>query len=160
MPEVRDYMSGNILTLVTKGFAALKYLKIPILGSIAKNKLNKVLVKCNPQKVDPAYTVKLIEGAEKCAVGQRVCNVLNNGADHGESVFLDELADGLVKTGKAVYVDKETAIKAITVDRKGPIILTRVSGKHMEICRSIAKNCIYWNSEKHGLKCIDRKARA
>lgn len=158
MPEVQDYMSGNILNLVNKGFAYFKYLKTPVLKIIVRKQLSKTLDKCNPLKVDVAYAVKLIEESEKCAVGQRVCNCLNNGADHGESVFLDELADGLVKVGKAVYVDKEQAVRTITVDRKGPIIVTRVSGKHSEICRTIAKNCVYWNSEKHGLKCIERKA--
>ncbi len=160
MPEVRDYESGNILKLITNGFSLFKFTKVPILGSIVKNYATTILDKCNPLKVDADHVVRLIEGAEKCAIGQRVCNELNDGADHGESVFLDELADGLVKVGKAEYVDKEKAINAITVGRKGPIMITRVSGKHMEICRSIAKNCIYWNSEKHGLKCIDRKACA
>jgi hypothetical protein len=160
MPEVRDYESGNILRLISTGFRLFRVVNVPVLGSMARKYGLSILDKCDPKKVDLGYASRLIQNADRCAVGQRVCNVLNNGADHGESVFLDELADGMVKTGKAVYVDKERAVSTIAVDRKGPIMITRVSGKHMEICRSIAKNCIYWNSEKHGLKCIDRKACA
>lgn len=95
--------------------------------------------------------------SERCAVGQRICNVLNNGADSGEPAFLDEYAAGLVQVGKASYVDKEQAIKTISENRKGPVMITKLSEKHMEICRSMPKNRIYWNAEKHELKCIRRK---
>lgn len=149
-------MSGDILKLITKGFSLFRFVKTPVVGFVVRKYAYMELNKCDPQKVDVSYACRLIENAGRCAVGQRVCNELHNGADNGESVFLDELADGLVKAGKAAYVDKRRAVETIAVDRKGPIMITRVSGKHMEICRSIAKNCIYWNSEKHGLKCITR----
>ena len=157
MPEVQDYTSGRILSLINMGFALFKFLKIPILGSAAKQYGLSILRKCDPQKVNADHVVRLIQESQNCAVGPRVCNELNNGADHGLSVFLDELAVGMAKVGKAKLTDKQTAIKAITEDRKGPIIVSKVSGKHMEICRSIPQNCIYWNSEKRGLKCIERK---
>ncbi len=156
MPEVQDYVSGNILSLIEKGFRLFRYLRIPILGLIVKKYGIKELKKCDPKKISADDAGKLIRESNRCAVAQRVCNALNGGADSGKSVFLDELAVGLVQAGKADYVEKADAIRTIVENRKGAIVITRVSGKHMEICRTIPKNCIYWNSEKHGLKCIER----
>jgi len=156
MPEVRDYASGNILALINRGFALFKYAQTPLLGPMVRGYGLKILNKCAPQKISESSAVSLIEKSDRCAVGQRVCNALHDGADHGESVFLDELAVALAEAGKAVFASKQQAINTLTDGRKGPIMITRVSGKYMEICRSIPKNCIYWNSEKHGLKCIGR----
>jgi hypothetical protein len=36
MPEVHEYMSGEILSIIKKGFRYFKLLKIPILGSNVK----------------------------------------------------------------------------------------------------------------------------
>ena len=156
MPKVQDYVSGNILCMIKKGFHFLRYLKIPVVKAVFKRRLARKLKTCDPIKIPLDEAKELIKGAHKCAVGQRVCNALNNGADFGKSVFLDELAEGLVQAGKAEYVPVADAIETIATNRMGAIIITRVSGKHMEICRTIPKNCIYWNSEKHGLKCIQR----
>lgn len=156
MLNVQDYVSGNVLSLIKKGFRLFPFLGIPIIGSVVKQYGVKKLKQCDAQKISVDNTATLITNAQRCAVGQRICNVLYDGADHGKSVFLDELADGLVHAGKAVYVEKADALRTIGVNRKGPIMISRVSGKYMEICRSIPKHCIYWNSEKHGLKCIKR----
>lgn len=156
MPRVEDYTSGNILCLIKRGFRVFTFLDVPILGLISKIYGLKALKKCRPVKISVSDTVRLINASDKCAVGQRVCNELYHGADLGESVFLDELSEGMVKAGKAGFVSKEEAVDSIITNRKGPIILTKVSGKYMEICRSLPKNCIYWNSEKNGLKCIRR----
>ena len=160
MPQVQDYVSGNILTLIKRGFRLFHCLGIPIIGSVVMQYGAKVLKQCDAQKISADHAAALITNAQRCAVGQRICNVLYDGADHGKSVFLDELADGLVHAGKAAYVEKADALRTIVENRKGPIMITQVSGKHMEICRSIPKHCIYWNSEKHGLKCIKRNCSA
>jgi hypothetical protein len=149
-------MSGNILNLINKGFGLMRYFKVPALGLIAKKYVYKELEKCDPRKIKIDHAVRLIQESRECAVGQRVCNVLHKGADSGESVFLDELAIGLAQVGKADLVSKEQAVKTIERHRQNPIMITRVSGKYLEICRSLPKNCIYWNSEKRGLRCIQR----
>lgn len=156
MPEVHEYMSGEILSIIKKGFRYFKLLNIPILGSNVKKRIFRVLRKCAPTKIKVEYAGTLIQESNICAVGERVCNQLHEEAAFGESVFLDELAKGMVEVGKARFVDKNEAIQTIEKNRKYPIIITRVSGKYMEICRTLPKQCIYWNSEKHGLKCIKR----
>lgn len=156
MPEVQDYMSGEILSIIKKGFRYFKFLKVPLIGPKVKKTIFRVLRKCSPQKINVEQASKLIQESNKCAVGERVCNILHKEAEFGESVFLDELAKGMVEVGKAKYVNKNEAIDTIMKNHKYPIIITKVSGKYMEICRSLPKNCIYWCSEKHGMKCIKR----
>ena len=157
MPEVQDYQSGEILNMVKKGFNSFKLIKTPILGAIIKNKLLKELNKCAPLKVDVDYAVELIRSSKTCAVGERVCNALHPDSQTGASVFLDELAIAMIEAGKAKAVQKDAAIATISRKSKYPIVITKVSGKYMELCRSVPKNCLYWNSEKRGLKCITRK---
>ncbi len=160
MPTINDYVSGNILNLIKRGFHLFGYVKTPLVGRFVTKYGSYEMNKCDPVRISADAAGELIQGSRKYAVGQRVCNVLYGGADAGKSVFLDELAVGLVRAGKADYVPREEAVRTICQDRKGPIMITRVSGKHMEICRSIPKNCIYWNAEKHGLKCIKRRQAA
>ena len=156
MPEVHEYMSGEILSMIKKGFRSFKLLKVPILEANVKETMLRELHKCDPRKINVEHAGKLIQESNKCAVGERVCNILHQEAESGKSVFLDELAKGMVEAGKAKYVNKNEAIDTIAKNHKYPIIITKVSGKYMEICRSLPKHCIYWNSEKHGLKCIKR----
>lgn len=158
MPEVHEYTSGEILSIIKKGFRYFKLLNIPVIGSNVKKRMLKVLRKCAPTKINVADAGALIQKSNRCAVGERVCNQLHEKAEFGESVFLDELAEGMVAAGKARFVDKNEAIQTMEKNRKYPIIITKVSEKYMEICRTLPKQCIYWNSEKHGLKCIKRQA--
>ena len=58
--------------------------------------------------------------------------------------------------GKARPVKKEEAVENIHKYRKNPLIVSKVSGKQSEICFTWPKLCVYWNSEKHGLKCSNR----
>ena len=56
---------------------------------------------------------KVIQGSKKCAVGERVCKEIHRNSEFTESVFLDELAEGMVKIGRARYVTKEEAINTL-----------------------------------------------
>jgi hypothetical protein len=109
---------------------------------------------CPALSIDQA--IQMIEDARSCAVGPRVCTAVHTEAPFTASVFLDELAEGMVKAGKAVPATKVEAVENLKKYRKQPIIVTKVSGKHAEICPTWAKKCIYWNMEKHHLKCIQR----
>ena len=61
----------------------------------------------------------------------------------------------MVKAGKARVVSKEEAVE--TLKKYGtPIIVSKVSGQYNEICRSSPKECVYWNAERAGLKCLRR----
>ena len=153
MATVDDYVSGEILKDVKRALSALKLVKVPVIGYFIGKELLKMISKFEPRVVNVEKALKLIENADKVAVGRRICFELHRDI-LTESVFLDELADGLVAAKKARYVTKDEAISVLRKYSKYPIIISKVSGKYMEICCTLPKVCVYWNMEKKGLRCL------
>ena len=153
MAQIKDYISGKILSDTKFALQLIKFLKIPLLGSKIGNKLLNKIKPFEPNLIDINIAQQLIQQSKKCAVGERVCKVLHKNSEFTESVFLDELAKGLVEIGKAKYVTKQQAITTLK-KYKNPIILSKVSGNFVEICRSTPKECVYWNMERKGYKVI------
>lgn len=157
MATIEDYVSGKVCRQIEKSFAIFDTAGR---SSLAGTRIGEILLK-NVSRLEPLkrtidQAIRLIEDAGQCAVGPRVCMAVHTEAPRTESVFLDELAEGMGKAGKAVPVTKAAAIENLKKYRKHPVIVTKVSGKHAEICPTWAKTCIYWNMEKHRLKCIRR----
>lgn len=155
MADVNDYVRGKILTDTKQALHSLKFVKIPVVGSLIGKELLTRIKKFEPKLIDMETASKLIQESKKCAVGERVCRAIHKNSDLTESVFLDELAKGLVKVGKARYVTKEEAINTLKKYPNNPLILSKVSSKYMEICRSSPMKCVYWNMERCGLKCLN-----
>lgn len=156
MATIQDYVSGKVLKLIEQAFEIFYSMG----DSLENHDIGKTMLK-NVQKLEPKRMkvdkiIELIQAAEHCAIGERVCRALHKDTPLTESVFLDELAEGMVKAGKAKFVSKAEAIKNIKKYEKKPIIVSKVSGKHSEICPTWPKKCLYWNMEKHKLKCINR----
>ena len=156
MAEVKDYITGKICQDIKKTLALLSKTKEPLAGTPIGLAIAKELKKLRPRKITLQDAMILIREAQKCAVGRRVCDAVHPDSRYAESVFLDELADGMVGAGKARYVTCEEAEETLEKYWQGPLIVTSVSGKYMEICRTYPKNCIYWNIEKHKFPCIER----
>jgi hypothetical protein len=114
------------------------------------------VMKLEPKKIAIDGAVKLIEDSQKCAIGARVCLAVHKDAPVTKSVFLDGLATGMTGVGKARLVTKSQAIEEIKKYGKKPIIVSKVSGKYSEICPTWPLKCLYWNMEKHNLKCIHK----
>lgn len=156
MAEVKDYITGKVCRDIEQTFAILRKTKEPLPGSPIGLAIEKEIKKLRPKKITIEEAVKLIRDAQKCAAGRRACDAVHPDSKYAESVFLDELAEGLVGVGKARYVTCEEAKETLEKYWQGPLVVTSVSGKYMEICRTFPKNCIYWNLEKHKLQCIER----
>ena len=156
MATIEDYVSGKVCEQIAKSFSIFDAAgKASLAGTRIGDILSENVGKLAPKKLTLDEAIQLIEDARQCAVGPRVCTAVHTEAPLTESVFLDELADGMVNAGKAAPATKAEAIANLKKYRK-PIIVTKVSGKHAEICPTWAKRCIYWNMEKHRLKCIQR----
>jgi len=156
MATIEEYVSGKVCEQIAKSFAIFDAAgKSSLAGTRIGNILSENIGKLAPKKLTIDQAIQLIEDATQCAVGPRVCVAVHTEAPLTESVFLDELAEGMVNAGKATQATKAEAIANLKKYRK-PIIVTKVSGKHAEICPTWAKKCIYWNMEKHRLKCIQR----
>lgn len=156
MPTIQDYMSGKICEQVLSALQTLETSEDSLRDTeIGKNLLNRVN-KAKPKKLSIDEAIRFIRESQQCAIGERVCRSLHEGTPLTESVFLDELAAGMVEAGKARFVNKEEAVDNIMKYRKQPMIISKVSDKYSEICPTWVKKCLFWNMEKHNLKCILR----
>lgn len=156
MATVEQYKSGDAAKAVKIALAAMQADEKKIAESQYADLFTSAADELAPIKLNETQAADYIDQAEKCAVGDRVCLCEFPDSPHTESVFLDELAEAMVEAGKARFVSKETARHTLSEYKGRPIIISRVSGKYMEICRTWPKNCLYWNFEKRGLKCIQR----
>lgn len=122
MAIVKDYTSGKVLNNVKLTLYSLKLIKIPILGSLVKKELLKRIESFEPKLINIEQASELIYESNKCATGERVCMAINNDSQFTESVFLDELAEGMVRTEKAKFVEKEEAINTLQKYPKNSLI--------------------------------------
>jgi len=154
MATVQDYMTGRVCEHIRQAFVVFDSVE----GSLKDTEVGKTLLKnvakLEPLKATAEGAINLIKESKQCAIGERVCRCLNKETPLTESVFLDELAAGMVEAGKARFVTKDEAIDNVRKYQKSPIIVSKVSGKHSEICHTLPMRCLYWNMEKHKLKCI------
>ena len=157
MAKVEDYTSGRVQEQAAQVLAFLKSAEGSLAGSQQGDLLLAKIQAFQPQLIELTEAGQRIQAAEHCAVGPRACYRNTQGSKFTEAVFLDELAVGMAAVGKAEMVGKEKAMKTLTKYKKNPIVLSTVSGKPMEICRSNTETCICWNMEKRGLMCLSRK---
>lgn len=156
MTDVKDYTSGKVLRNVKLTLYSLKLIKIPILAFVVKKKLLKGIENFEPKLINIDHASKLIHESDKCAVGERVCRAINKNSEFTESVFLDELAEGMARVGKAQFIEKEEAISTLKKYPENPLILAKVSNKYMEICRSYPKDCVFYNMQRCKIKCLNQ----
>ena len=156
MATIQDYMSGKVCEQIGKAFSIFESTKASLNGTEVGKVLLSNVNKSDPKKITAEEAISLIEESQQCAIGERVCRLLHKETPLTESVFLDDLAAGMVEAGKAIFVTQEEAIDNIKKYQKNPIIVSKVSGKHSEICPTWPKKWLYWNMEKHKLKCINR----
>ena len=156
MATIQDYMSGKVCEQIKQAFSIFESVEVPLNGTEVGKVMLSNVNKLEPIKLTIDEAIKLIQESKKCAIGERVCRSLHRETPLTESVFLDDLAAGMVEAGKARFVTQEEAIDNIMKYQKKPIIVSKVSGKHSEICPTWPKKCLYWNMEKHKLRCINR----
>jgi hypothetical protein len=158
MADVTDYKTGKLLKQVKEIFKLLESFK----GSLAGSKLGERILgevrKLHPKLMKDEQASELIQKARKCASGERVCRELHKEAPFTEAIFLDELAEAMVEIGKARYVTKQEAIEILGRYRENPLVVSVISGRPMELCRTWPERCLYWHLEKHGLSCLDKAA--
>lgn len=156
MPTIDNYTSGKVLKNIKLTIYSLKLVNTPVLGNRIGEELLKKIIVSEPKIINMNIASALVHESEKCAVGKRVCRAMNKDSELTESVFLDELAEGMVKAGKARYTEKEEAINTLGKYPKNPLILAKVSNKYMEICRSNPKDCVYYNMHRCKIKCLTK----
>ncbi|MEE4352455.1 MAG: hypothetical protein V2J25_06250 [Desulfatiglans sp.] len=158
MATIDQYKSGEAAKAVRLAFEEMQAIE----KLVPETKLAKIFAKnieeLAPLAVDEKKASKYIRTADRCAIGQRLCQCEFPEAPSSCAVFLEELADAMVQVGKAEYASKEEAVGVLSQHKGKPLVVSQISGKYMEICRTWPKNCFYWNMEKRGMKCIKRHA--
>ena len=157
MAKVEDYTSGRIQEQAAQALAFLKSANDSLAGSQQGEQMLAIISAFEHRQIDMAEAEQRIEAARLCAVGPRACYQNNPGAEFTETVFLDELAEGMAAAGKAEIVSKKKATDTLAQYKKNPLVLSTVSGKPMELCRTSPETCVYWNMEKRDLACLRRK---
>lgn len=157
MVKIKDYQNGKAGKAVKRSVDMLRSIKgsLPAISEFGLQ-LENHMSRSEPALIDLTRAEKLIDQAEACAVGDRICYCEFDNVPHTISVFLDELAQALDEVGKARLTTKARAKELIGQNAKHPIAISKVDGKYMEICRTHPRSCLYWNAEKAGVKCFVR----
>lgn len=157
MGTTEEYTDGKILQDITKALGVFRQTE----GSLVDTDTGKRMLG-NLREFEPILTtieqaVDRLHNASIIAKGERVCRTLHPASVLTESVFLDELAEAMIQKGLAIRCTAVEAEKTLRNYPKSPLVISKVSGKHQEICRSHPPECVYWLAEKRGLKCFTRR---
>jgi hypothetical protein len=128
MADVTDYKTGKLLKQVKEVFKLLESFKGSLVGSKLGERILEWVRKLNPKLMKDEEVSDLIQKAQKCASGERVCRELHKETPFTEAIFLDELAEAMVEIGKARYVTKQEAIEISRRYKENPLVVSLVSG--------------------------------
>jgi hypothetical protein len=151
MATVEDYGSGRILRSIRFAHLALRFTGVPLLGPVVARKLEERMESFAICPVTLNDAGAIIEGCKCCAAGPRVCQPVFPVSAVSESIFLDGLAKRMAEAGKATMVTKDLAVEILSKYPQNPLVLSKVSGRYLEICRSEPDVCIYWKMRRKGL---------
>jgi hypothetical protein len=148
---IEEYGSGRILRSIRLAHLAFRATGYPLIGPVITRKMEERMESfaIRPVSLNDAKTI--IEGCRCCAAGSRICQPIFPASTASESVFLDGLAERMVEVKKARMVTKDQAIEILLNYPHNPLVLSKVSGRYLEICRSDPEVCIYWKMQRNGL---------
>jgi len=157
MGTIEDYSSGRILASITK---AVRFFDAPEESPTDKAQVIRIEEKIEafkPKVISITEASAYSREAETVALGERVCRALHPESEFTESVFLDELAEAMIRAGKARVATADEAEASLKGNSRHPIIISMVSGKYQELCPSNRQDCVYWRAEQRGMHCLKRK---
>ncbi len=159
MITVEEYKSGKIFEYMKQIDVAMKLLNIPLIKNAVRRKLIEKLEKHRGDFIlasQESFSY-LIHSARTIAIGPRMCYHLYK-KDLSYAIFLDELADALIQGGYAKEISKEDAIIVMKEGQESGRLqlISKVSGKPLELCNQSIKTCSLWKLERAGFKIIDR----
>ena len=151
MATIEEYGSGRILRSIRLAHLALRFTGLPLAGPVLTKKLELRMkpFAIRPIRIDEAG--RIIRECGRCAAGPRICQPLFPDAVLTEAVFLGDLADRMVQEKKARPVTADQALEVLRNYPDNPLLLSKVSGRYLEICRSAPEVCIYWEMLRNGI---------
>jgi len=159
MVTVEEYRSGEIFGYMKQIDVAVKLLKFPLIKNTVRKKLVEKLKKHRGDfvLVSRDNFDYLINSAKTIAVGPRMCYHLYK-KDLSYAIFLDELAEALIQIGSAEEISKEDAVIVMKEGKESGRLqlISKVSGKPLELCNQSLETCSLWKLERAGFKIMDR----
>jgi hypothetical protein len=152
MGSIDDYSSGRIVDGIAKALAVLSENECASGDDTQAIRIKEKILAFRPVIVSAEEASTVIRKATTIAVGERVCWALHPGSVGTESVFLDELANAMILSGRAVEATVDEAILALKKHTGHPLVMSMVSGRYLEICASVPADCVFWRAQKFGLK--------
>ena len=157
MGTTEDYSTVRILENIRKALHVFESTKESLSDNEQAAGIQKKIQAFEPRILSFPEATIYIRKAAIIALGKRVCQALHPGTVSTESVFLDELAEAMIRSGKARLASIEDAEQALKKHSSHPLIISMVSGRYQEICASYPPDCVYWRAEKRGLHCLKHK---
>lgn len=156
---VEEYSSGKLFEYMRQIDFSLRLLSLPFIKHIARRKLSEKVEKYRGNFIlaHEEDIEHLINSARTIAIGHRMCYHLYK-KDMSYAVYLDELAEALIQNGYAEKTSRENAIRVMREGRKdGRLqLVSRVSGKSLELCNQSLETCSLWKLERAGFKIMER----
>ena len=157
MGTIADYTGGFILESIKKALQLFDSTEGPLTQDEKGQRLHKNIKEFEPLILSFNQAAEYIQTATSIAIGERVCRALRPETVFTESVFLNELAVEMEANGNARMATIEEAEECLQKSAGHPLIISKVSGEYLEICPSYPPDCVYWQAEKRGLHCLQRK---
>jgi hypothetical protein len=158
MATIDDYADGSITESIRKTLRYFRDAAGPLGEDEKALRVRQKIEEFEPLLITLDAAVAYIGKTDTVAIGERVCRILHAGSAFTESVFLDDLASAMIRSGRARKATAAQAAETLEKSSGHPFIISRVSGKHQEICASVPSECLFWKAEKKGLHCLKRKA--
>ncbi|KUL27642.1 hypothetical protein [Chlorobium limicola] len=158
MATIEEYTGGTIKKGIQRALMYFDTISSPEPDDEESRHIRQKIDAFEPLIITIEQAMEYIREAEAIALGERVCRSLHTGSVCSESVFLDGLAVEMVRAGKARSAGVDEARKSLETCSVRPLIISKVSGKHQEICPSVPSECVYWRAENKGIRCLKRKA--
>ena len=155
MGTIEDYGSGRILKSIGKALQVIGAKSLA--DDPAASHVAQKICEFEPVVVSITGAIAAIGDARTLAVGERVCRPLHPGSEVTGSVFLDELAEAMIDAGHARRASIEEAAQTLDAGKGHPLVMSKVSGRYLEICASVREGCVFWQAERQGVRCIKRK---
>ena len=160
MGTVHDYTGGKVLEDIAKALHVFGKTEGELAGTDIGRRMLDNIKEFEPVVVSFDEAADAVHRADRVAVGERVCRALHADSVFTESVFIDELADAMVLEGLAGKCSAEEAERVLKKYPKHPLIISKVSEKHQEICCSHPPECVYWLAQRRGLGCLNKAAKS
>jgi hypothetical protein len=159
MVTVEEYKTGKIFEYMKQIDIAVKLLKFPLIKNTVRTKLTGKIEKHRGDFILASRDTLdyLINSARTVAVGPRICYHLYK-KDLSYAIFLDELAEALIQIGYAEEISKEDAVIVMKEGKESGRLqlISKVSGKPLELCNQSLETCSLWKLERAGFKIMDR----